>query len=797
MNLYNTYKANTPFLLKLITVLCVFIFTTTVRSQIDKDNLWNQWLNTNQPDTVRLNSIHTIAKSDEYLYDKPDSAFYFSELCYELAVQNNNSEYIIKALKIQGVVFSIKGDTDKAFEKFNDALKIAQTEKDTLAIAKINNSLGILHYDQGDYKLALDYYTKSLTTFEKFGDIKTIIGSLTNIGSVHQKLDEYELALNYFFRCLDLAKELDSNADIARTYDHIGNVYNVQGNYSKALEYYNFGLSILEKTGGTKNQISRSLNNIGVIYHKQGIYAIAIDYYTRSLIINEKIGNKSKIARNLYNIGGLNASLKDFDKAIEYYTKCLKMVKEMGAKNSVASCLANLGLMYKSKGDHTKALDYYNQSIKIREETGDKDTLAQTLSNIGDVYNDQKNYKKAYAYYNKSLKIAKDINNKARIASALYDLAKINYMQGNYTEAIEMAKQTLTKAENIGNATIIEDSSNLLYEAYLKTNKYKQALEMYEMHIVIRDSLNSEKNQREVIKQEYKYEYDKKAFTDSIAQSKEKLIANTKAKLQQTLLEKEQKQNLYLLGLVVLLFIFSGFIYRRFQITKRQQAIIGKQRKNIIFNLKKMEEKTLRKQMNPHFIFNTINNIQYFMFLKGERETNKYFGFFSNLIRYTLDMSNADKTILQDEIEYLKSYINLEKMRLDDILEADVLIDSKLKAHKEKIPCMLIQPMIENAILHGLKPKKNDRKLVLSFIKQEDYIEVNIIDNGIGREAAAEKKMQQYNKHRRSWATYILKERIKIFNLLNDRKLTFSIEDLKDGEKALGTKVKFLIPIIS
>jgi len=205
-----------------------------------------------------------------------------------------------------------------------------------------------------------------------------------------------------------------------------------------------------------------------------------------------------------------------------------------------------------------------------------------------------------------------------------------------------------------------------------------------------------------------------------------------------------------------------------------------------------LESKALRAQMNPHFISNALSGIQSVMLLRGEKVANKYFGFFSKLLRLTLLMSNSEDILLRDEIDYLRSYLELEKLRLNDNLKITFDIDSKLDVDHTFIPCMLFQPVVENAVLHGLWPKKMDREIIISFRKQEDVLVGTITDNGIGRDAAKKKKLKQ--KYR-SWATKIMNDRISLFNKLHKRKINFKISDLKNGNLALGTQVILKIPI--
>jgi len=207
-----------------------------------------------------------------------------------------------------------------------------------------------------------------------------------------------------------------------------------------------------------------------------------------------------------------------------------------------------------------------------------------------------------------------------------------------------------------------------------------------------------------------------------------------------------------------------------------------------------LEAKAMRAQMNPHFIFNTLNGMQSVMILKGEREANKYFIAFSKLLRLTLDINNSDQITLKDEITYLHSYLELENLRLNHSLNYTFNIDQTLDIKGNKIPCMMLQPIIENAIIHGLIPKKDNLTLEVNIINQDLFIKIEIIDNGIGREASTNLNAKNKKGHK-SWATHIMNERIYLSNEICKEKIEFSIEDLKDkNNKSLGTKVVLIFP---
>lgn len=234
---------------------------------------------------------------------------------------------------------------------------------------------------------------------------------------------------------------------------------------------------------------------------------------------------------------------------------------------------------------------------------------------------------------------------------------------------------------------------------------------------------------------------------------------------------------------VVLLILL--FMVQQFKRKIRKQKNIFKREKEIIT----LKANALKAQMNPHFVFNIMNNMQSIMILKGEEEANKYFGAFSRLLRLTLDMSKQELVTLKDELDYINYYLLLNNLQLNDELDFSVVVDESIE-NKEDIflPGMLIQPFVENAIIHGLTPKGGEKKITLNCSLHEAYLVVSIEDNGIGREASA---MLIKNREfvYKSWSTTIVNERINVINATNKDSIILTIEDIMKEDKAAGTRV--------
>ena len=245
---------------------------------------------------------------------------------------------------------------------------------------------------------------------------------------------------------------------------------------------------------------------------------------------------------------------------------------------------------------------------------------------------------------------------------------------------------------------------------------------------------------------------------------------------------------LLLLGLLALVFGWNRY---RINQVKREEKLKSQFQQQIA----ETEMKALRAQMNPHFIFNSLNSIQKYILKNDQFAASQYLTKFSRLIRLILDHSNQNNILLSSEMELLKLYVEMESIRFDDKFNYEIKADAAINADTVEIPSMLIQPYVENAIWHGLLHKEEKGKLTVNFLQNGgNTIIVIIEDDGIGREKAAELKSKQVLK-KKSYGMQITEDRIAIINRMQDIQATSQVIDLKDDAgKATGTRVILEIP---
>jgi sensor histidine kinase YesM len=236
-------------------------------------------------------------------------------------------------------------------------------------------------------------------------------------------------------------------------------------------------------------------------------------------------------------------------------------------------------------------------------------------------------------------------------------------------------------------------------------------------------------------------------------------------------------------GLVV------SMIVRRIRKREREKSDISKR-------ISELEQLSRKAQMNPHFIFNSLNSIQQYVMDSDVAGANKFIAGFSRLIRQTLDFSSEPEISLEEELDYLANYLELEKTRLENTFSWSVFIEEGVDPAAYYIPPMILQPFVENSVRHGLRFRRDKNGKIAITVKRENNSLVCILeDNGVGRKAAGEHKSISPINYQ-SKGLSLTADRIALFNQEREQKIYMHIDDLEDNfHKSLGTRVTIIFPV--
>ncbi|MEO8760188.1 MAG: tetratricopeptide repeat protein [Bacteroidia bacterium] len=361
------------------------------------------------------------------------------------------------------------------------------------------------------------------------------------IGRCYINKGDYTQASEYILKALEICKEIENKSGIGYCYTNMANIYGIQSNYPKALEFSLKALQLLEEIGD-KNGAANCYNNIGNIYADQFNYDKALTYYLKALHVRENISNKKGIASSYANLGSLYINMAaagsnkmTYHKALDYFLRAIVLKEEIGDKQGIGNCYGNIGSIYLATSDYKKALEYFSKSLSIRQQIGDNQGINSCYISFSDLYNKYEDYKKSILYCDSTLTIAKEIGNIANERLAYQNLAEANNKLGNYKQAYE---------------------NEVLFKQ-------------------LTDSIFNTDNSKQLGDLKTQFEVDKKEAELKVKAEAEKAINNEE--------KKRQQFTIYAVaGVLLIVFIFSVFLFRRFKITQKQKHIIGLQKDEVL-----------------------------------------------------------------------------------------------------------------------------------------------------------------------------------------------------------------------
>jgi LytS/YehU family sensor histidine kinase/Flp pilus assembly protein TadD len=685
--------------------------------------------------------------------------------------QNINSSYTDKQSAYKELFNFYKyGNVDSAIIISTKSYELANSQNDLIEMSNALISKGIAYKNHNNLKEALENHQKSLEIAQQSNDDNQITKVLLNLGVIYSENNNYEEAKLTLKKCVEIATENANFEDQVKGLNSLGNVYLKINNYSKAQLSFINALNINEKL---QNDLFETVitNNIGNVYLYLNQYEKAIAYYYQSLRIAEKSNNQYYINSALGNIGIIYKKLKKYDKAIANINIALKSYQEKEDKYNESLAKNSLGLIYQEKLDFDSALICFKDALLIKIAISDSAGLPMLFSNIGNIHLQTQHYDSAKVYFSKALLLASKFNdhyNKSHAYLGLGDLAMLknsNHADNYYLKVID---------ENINETTIKANEQLFLF--YKQNGQYKKALTFYENYTSLKDSLSSENSKLKIEEIETKYEVDKKD-TEILLLQKEKELKDIKIKEEQNR-SKSQLISILLISGIILL----GFTLFIIQLKQKQKNKVAELEKRSL----KVETEMLRSQINPHFIFNSLNSIQTFISSNDTLDAERYLAKFASLMRLILENSRQPFITLENEIKTLNLYLELEKLRFGNRFSYEININN-IDDEFTMVPPMLAQPYIENSILHGFIGK-TDGLINIEYIQKNNKICCIIDDNGIGRKKANEIKSS--SSHKKSLGIRVTQERIALLAEEFNTELLVDIIDKTDAEgSALGTKV--------
>ena len=601
----------------------------------------------------------------------------------------------------------------------------------------------------------------------------------------HQFLDSAK-----FYKKKDIDKSLTfiekilrtkpSTSKNAKTYKTLADIYLFWKQYDLAI--YNYKLS---------NQIQPNATT-KILLAQAAFLANNLEYSQQILenIVNDKLTDFEKIDV-LEGLGDVNLKTKKYVKSKNYYREALQIAKKNGITSKITDLNSKTADVFVAEGNVAKAKATFKSVLNFAAKESVNRVLKEE-EKVADFLNQNQRYDDEIKLRKESLKKATTQKSSKNVSVHKDSITsqKINYKIGNayiskeaYKEAIPYLKQSIKDADEKEDIVVEKVATRKLSEVYAAVGDYDSALKSYQDYVKLVD--------KSYIKKEQEI-YQATRLSKTIANNqnriasleKDKELAESRINLaytnQKLSEQSSQKQ------LTIIYSLFGGFVlmsllvYFMFKNIKQQK---------IANNL--LALKSMRSQMNPHFIFNALNSVNSFIAENDERSANRYLSEFSLLMRSVLENSDEDFIPLTKEVELIELYVKLEHNRFKDKFEYSIIVDKTIQLEEFSIPPMLLQPYIENAIWHGLRYKKEKGRLNISiFQKDKETLSILIEDDGIGRKKSQEIKTKNQLKQK-SKGMSTIQNRIAILNNMYKERITVNVSNLFENEE--GTKVALLL----
>lgn len=520
-------------------------------------------------------------------------------------------------------------------------------------------------------------------------------------------------------------------------------------NLSKSLE-----------SGKSDESVALDYEELAKTLAVQGEFKKAENYLVNARTLFNKLGNREKVAKIDREIGRMQEAQGEIQAAILSYNNAGRLSQDKDFKELNMNDANRL----KNIADPVKQSPYIKDNIKILnatqrpEQREDRVAAFQQMAYVNMKMDDKE---AAISNLNSALEEVKD--QPVEAIKVRREIAKVYVADSQQVKAQASLQESYDMALKEGHTMEAKKSLEQLVAQYRKENQSRKALDLYA------DFMG---------RLEPMVKADSTLIDEKFFQAHEARIAQLEKErsLKDELIKKKNTFNYVLQGSIILVLVFLLFIVKAWYSIKKKN--------------KKIALQSLRREMNPHFIFNSLNSVNQFIAQNNELEANKYLSSYSRLMRNIMENSNKDFTPLSTELEQLKEYLDLEHMRFNDKFIYEIEIDESLDTDRVSVPNMLIQPHLENAIWHGLRYKESDGILKLSVKADGNYLSVVIEDNGIGLKKSSELKTRHQKEHRSRGLTNTY-ERIHLLNSLYNTCITMKITEKEGEDTGVVVLIKF------
>lgn len=575
-----------------------------------------------------------------------------------------------------------------------------------------------------------------------------------------------ERSIQFITQALEKSNTVNQNANV---YEVLGDVYFYWKQFDLAV--YNYLISLQNVSN---NNVRLKLANA------QRLNGNFQESLSTLKSINEKSLNNNQLVQWHENLGDTYFEMSLYEQSISAYQNGIAVANTSNIKAKQTNLNSKIAKSYAAAGNLKQAEGFFSNALNLAEVENPKRAMEEKIT-IADFKNKNQDYSKEIALRKEALKDVSIVKSDSVLPNESpftpqkqnYKIGNAYFLQQDYQNAIPFLEKSIEEATLSEDLIVKKDAYKKLTDVYEDAGNYIKALETYKNYQDVVDALYLKKEQEiaQIAKFNRKLLESQRRIT-SLETDRALSLSNLELTF-----ERNKKQQVIIYALIsgLILLLVTG--YFMFKYIKQQR-----------FANNLLALKSLRSQMNPHFIFNALNSVNSFIALNDERTANRYLSDFALLMRAVLENSEEDFIPLEKEIDLLKMYTKLEHFRFKDKFDYQIIIDETIDVEAYKIPPMLLQPYIENAVWHGLRYKEDKGYLEIKIAnKSNSEITISVTDDGIGRQRS--KALKTVNqKKQNSKGMNNIKRRVSILNQMYKDKIAVNIEDY-NSEKSTGTRV--------
>lgn len=639
--------------------------------------------------------------------------------------------YLIDSLNVAELNKSKKAFLDNQLRIYHNSSFVVDKATAINTVIQNRNLKGI----QDEYNTwLLDFLTEHLkksATKKETQSLKKILGNCYHERSVmHHQKGEYSQALSNAHQALKIRKKLNDKEDLLKTYHNISMFHQQLGNISKALEIYDESAELMRYIKD-KTVLAVYYINMSCTQHLQSNYSKALEYNYKALKIFEEKKNEREIAGTYGNIGFLLSEQGELDAALKYFFKGLKFSQKIGYEFVESSLYAKIGNIYKKKKENKTALEYYGKALQIQKRRDQKERLADTYLQIGSLYENQNQPELALEYYCRSLQLHEKIGKKENMSRALSKVGLLEIKTGNINKGNQQIERAFLLAQELNSPDLIKESAAAKVNLAIIKGDYKLAYEMEKLRNEMKAKVEDENTQKDLIKQQFKYEHDKELLKKDLQIEFEKKNARLIQKQSDLLASKNEE-------------------------LASKNKIINEQITEMNFLIRKLKESN--ESLNQfaavaaHDLKAPLRNIQGFSQLLYKKYATKFVEKDMELFMFIIKACTSLNELIDGLLNYSKISNMQYKSECIDLSEivsdvqnnlTNTIQKTKIALHiSNNLPKVvgqksLLFQVFLNFINNAIKFRKTDEGLqstiwINSEYSDDDHVKISIKDNGIG-----------------------------------------------------------------